>query len=29
MKKKGKVDGTTIKKLGLDSQITEDPHGEN
>jgi len=29
MKKKGKMDQSTIKRLGLDVEIKEDPHAES
>ena len=29
MKKKGKIDNTSIQRLGLDAQIEEDPHHEH
>jgi hypothetical protein len=29
MKKKGKIDNSSLQRLGLDIQIKEDPHAEN
>ena len=29
MKKKGKIDNTSLQRLGLDAQIEEDPHHEH